>query len=624
MFEFCRIDLTQSPFQPQNRALVRDEVELQVYPGKNIFACFRPQDGDAEPLPIPNCKERWRWIVDPNDNRRWWFLAANDPQNGRLVSELDRSVGVVETKWSNGSSLKLRVECATLPENAVQATLKDFVGDLVYIIISKNNPLEHSLQSDGPGTLRLSPEDRQRFSDLVALLEALLKDPSTKLMVDRAPMASHKLKPTPSNLRCRLRRPDASVLWGERITEHLDTGENRFMHATAIRCLRIISAAIDIETQSESSSDTDDKSIQELKDLRNKFAHLIRIFRERKIGSDRKHFNRIVMQGNRRYAKVYSLQKDIFANMVQWSEIGDLLAQTRKFRITHLSQIYERWCLIKIIRTLIYTYRFRPVGNWIDGFIRDVMQDKHNVDVRLHHPDYGYDIIVSYEHELDPSPFDGKIYRPDFVIQLDGIDAPKLVLDAKFRTRLGKIGVEELHEELYSKKNYAEDQENLVFIIQPANPKAYYYDCLNWTGGGIYALAGQEPVVGRRDHFRLALLQWFQSIEYRYRIDGNFRAEHPNPSQFKICPNCGASGKHLNEFSTSSATTKMTCSECNQIRLWTHCFSCHQRPLIKNPGLNYFKTNGSECNVVCPNCHQSFEGSSRRIKRVFPDDDVCF
>lgn len=628
MFEFCRIDISQNPCKLTDRTQLRDEVELQIY-SKYSFACFRSTTDDAEPLPIPNCKENWHCIIDPIDDRKWWFLATHHPKTNRLITELYRSVGVVETKWSNGAILKIRVECADLPDNAVQATLDEFIDDLIAIIISKNNPLEYSIKSEGRGNLKLHKQDCAHFWELASLLEKLLKEPSTKLVVDNSPMATHKLKPTPNNLRRRLRRPDASVLWGEHITEHLDTGENRFMHATAIRALQIINAAIKIEIISEDSSES---YLSSLHELRKKFTSVIRLFKNKHIGSNRRHYNRVIMQRNRRYAKIYNLQKDLFTNMVEWSEIGELLAQTRKIRVTHLAQIYERWCLLKIIRTLIDCYHFIPKENWLDVFVRDIMRDKHNIDVRLHHENYGYDIILSYEHELDPNPLDDKVYRPDFVIQLDGIDYPKLVLDAKLRTRLGRERAGELHHCLHTEKNYSENDRNLVFVIQPANPAVTHYDCLNWTGGWIYALAGQGRNIGVRDNIRLAILQWLQYVEYIYTTDTEFIHHHPNQFGFKICPNCGSSGNKLKESQTSMATRKMTCLCCQQIRLWTHCFNCHQRPLIKNPGLNYFKTNGSECNVVCPNCNHSFERSpsqsfgaySPRRAKMFTDDDIPF
>ncbi len=595
MFELCRVEFSDDAIQFKDRTVVEDEAELQAFPERHRFAAFRPMQGDARPLPISRCKETWRPVPDPQDNRLWWFLAApNRSRDGKFDTELYRSVGVLNTRWSDGSSLRVWIECAGLPPNAVPATIRDLTGDLVSIITSRDTPLEYSVEGGGGSRpRRFSEKHLAALAELAHRLETLLAHSGTKLVIENLPLPAHRVKPTPTNLLRRLRRPEANALWAQTVKEHLDTGENRFMHATALRALRIVNAAIEVEQQTPNPEAV---YLNALDGLRRRYTRIIGLFREKRIGTDRTHYNRIVMQRSRRYAAAYSLQKALFAELNVWSEIAEILGETRNIRVSHLSQIYERWCLVKIIRTLMECYRFHPVGDWQKAFVRDVCLDKHNVALRMHHPEYGFDIRLTYEHELERNPLDGKIYRPDFVLELLDTGFPKLVLDAKFRTRLGREGCEELHKALHQGKSYGEGGRNLVFIVHPAGSRAACYDVLHWTGGWVYALAGQGENYSPRDGIRLAILQWLQYVE-------SFDQDNPG---LKLCPNCARGGSFLREERTSAATKKMTCTHCGQIRLWTRCFGCGHKPLIKNPGRNYFRTQGSECNVVCPRCSASF------------------
>ena len=588
MFEIARLKLTENGRQILDRKVVRDEVRLEAFE-THEFAVFRRTQGDVEPLPVEGCKEQWQEVKTEDDDRRWWFLAVKE--KGRLVTELYRSVGIVRTQWGDKTSLTIRVDCSGVPENAVTAMVRDLVDDFIWLIVENRNPLEQSFDDHSRGRLQLSDLLIARLDELTTRLDALLDACKKKLKVRYAVVPAHKAKPTGRNLLRRLRCPDSSAIWGEVVTEDADTGENRFMHATALRALRIIQAAIEIipEQSSEFMSYR-----RELFTLRDHCRRVVNRYRTLGVGTENRHYNRIVMQSNPLYASVYRFQKALFAELAEWNDIADTFEAMRHIRVTHLSQIYERWCLVKIIQTLMSCYRFRPVGSWISDFVKAVVNGRHNVEVRLRHLEYGPDIIVSYEHELDPNPFDGKTYRPDFLVRLADRDYPKLVLDAKFRTVIGKKGCKALHSKLFSDKDYGENGRNLVFIVHPSSSRESYFDVLEWTGGWIYALAGQAG----RDNIRLALLQWLQCIEQR--------------ASLRICPYCGHASHYIEQRATSPATKQSVCGFCKKETLWTRCFNCGFKPLIKNPGLNYFQTAGTQRNIICPRCGASFEPSSRR------------
>ena len=147
--------------------------------------------------------------------------------------------------------------------------------------------------------------------------------------------------------------------------------------------------------------------------------------------------------------------------------------------LVNVANIYEKWCLLQIIKVLNQVYDFEIESGWQRVLIDAVLMKSVNIEIKLHATSRQQSILLTYEKVLDS----GK--RPDFVVDLfskkymedshdfsswviSGEKRSRLVLDAKFR---GEITEEQLHtliSELYETKNYSEGGANQVFIIHPS------------------------------------------------------------------------------------------------------------------------------------------------------------
>lgn len=99
--------------------------------------------------------------------------------------------------------------------------------------------------------------------------------------------------------------------------------------------------------------------------------------------------------------------------------------------LVHISLLYERWCLLQIIKVLI-KLRYLPEMEWKQKLIAQVLDQRHNISIDFENSNLHRKVKLSYEFELPNKT------RPDFVLDVTATYneeksvTKRFVMDAKF------------------------------------------------------------------------------------------------------------------------------------------------------------------------------------------------
>ncbi len=329
---------------------------------------------------------------------------------------------------------------------------------------------------------------------------------------------------------------------------------------------------------------------------------------------------------------VNGLDQSLFDAMLEIDEIG----------LVNISNLYEKWCLIKTIQILKNIYGFVLQEDWQSKLIQSVQNEQYNISLMMKCENNSQSIEITYEKILSS----GK--RPDIVIDLIyniysfSYDlnskthttnviktvTKRLVLDAKFQN-LNQKSHDNLIDQLYNptvendqnkpsylrNKDYSEGGNNQVFII---HPKPRIIDSptspLKW---GRFCDYGQSNKA-RHSYGGIFLspsLNHPQSIDNLQRLIGMFLQQ--NSQKYYVegqilhnmsCISCGNSDDNRLNLSYSQTQGKndiwtLECHKCSQLTIQSVCYNC-KNTIFKN-GLKwaYHRTRAEQVsNVVCPNC----------------------
>tara|TARA_R110001599_G_scaffold337213_3_gene555436 strand:- start:7128 stop:9701 length:2574 start_codon:yes stop_codon:yes gene_type:complete len=320
-----------------------------------------------------------------------------------------------------------------------------------------------------------------------------------------------------------------------------------------------------------------------------------------------------------RVTTLNGLDESVLNSLMVVDEIG----------LVNVASLYEKWCLIQIIKVLHQIYNFDIADGWERLLIKAVLENSYDVEINLNSSGRQQSIVLTYEKFLES----GK--RPDFVIDLisknyveptkekpqwvfEGERQNRLVLDAKFRGDISEQHLSRLVDELCYDKNYSEDKNNQVFVIHPSpNIIEDRTSPLIW---GVQCDYGQS---NEKDHklgsvFVSPSLTYSQSIENLQRLIGLFlqsnteilydKSTHALSWHNTACISCG--NGNINSIDMQYRPTaggnerwEITCRVCSLITVKTVCASC-KKTLFKNgPKWTYHRTMAEQTsNVVCPNC----------------------
>lgn len=360
--------------------------------------------------------------------------------------------------------------------------------------------------------------------------------------------------------------------------------------------------------------------------------------------------NSMTFVQNPSYQAVHSGYKSL-QNLTNLTD-EDLLLSLEKIDeigLINMPILYERWCLLQIIKVLIQKYHYVPEDDWKRKLVKIVSMGRHGQKEGLgfNNSEVKRNIKLMYEFTLE----NGKV--PDFVMDVnferkDGSKhAKRFVMDAKFYSEdmlknsdsKNYRGISDVVNELYHGKNYSENGENAVFIIHPVknaiaetervSPQSWAVnsflgelEMFAWDKplrkkhyhkyGAIYA----SPVVDYLDEFQRLLGMFLQ-----FGIENNqFQRNSDDVESVNFCVACGSHNlteikkKNHDKYIYHDGVTPLKsngnsksiwykCNDCEHFATYNHCNECGTR-LIKNGAYwSYHSQMPMEpLNIKCPAC----------------------
>jgi len=339
--------------------------------------------------------------------------------------------------------------------------------------------------------------------------------------------------------------------------------------------------------------------------------------------------NSMTFVQNPDYQAVHSGYKKIreFTNLTD----EDLLLSLEKVEeigLINMPILYERWCLLQIIKVLIQNYHYQPKNDWKRKLLKIVSSNRQNEDLSLNNVELKRSIQLKYEPVLD----NGR--TPDFVMDVNFTRkngerlTKRFVMDAKFYSndvlkRNG--GISGVISNLYHDKDYSEGGSNTVFILHPA--KEAIEDKVSPQYWGEFSYFGELEMFewdkAKRSKFhqygaicanpvlRLRYLDEFQrmiGMFLQYGIEDNEQSGlSDDVESINFCIACGS--HDLSYIPPSTDNTKSAwykCNNCNHFTVYNHC-KCGTR-LVKNGDYwSYHSQKPMEpLNIKCPACESLF------------------
>lgn len=319
------------------------------------------------------------------------------------------------------------------------------------------------------------------------------------------------------------------------------------------------------------------------------------------------------------YKKIRELtnltDEDLLLSLEKVEEIG----------LVNMPLLYERWCLLQIIKVLVQNYRYQSDGEWKRSLLHIVLARKHSKPLHFNNKQLKRKVQLRYEPLLD----NGR--TPDFVMDVDyetkdGITKHKrLVIDAKFYSyEIIKMhgGIAGIVHNLYHKKDYSEGGANTVFILHPAKDaideivspqewgKISYLGELSMFDWDKmprhlyhqYGAVCANPVLKLR---YLDEIQRMLGMFLQYGIEDNALSGRPDDVEsINFCISCGS--HELTKKITTTSNSRSAwyeCDTCKHFTVYNHCHSCNTR-LIKNGDYwSYHSQMAMEpLNIKCPSC----------------------
>ena len=329
---------------------------------------------------------------------------------------------------------------------------------------------------------------------------------------------------------------------------------------------------------------------------------------------------------NPHYAKAKASYKNFKDNSGVTDSFLDEMLKIDEIGLVNVANLYERWCLLQIIKVLSQTYRFKLEIEWKSKLLRALSPNNYDIELNMECEERQQRIILTYEKQLENGN------RPDFVIDFfcpkyvkpqnsnslwttRGEEKYRLVLDAKFRGEETEDTLSKIVDDLRINKDYSEGDSNPVFIIHPVrkainNPTSP----LQW---GEYCNYGQTNAHKYGAIFLSPSIDSYQSAEHLQRLLGLFLQSKgvilSNPwCTYNVAwhnMSCIGCGQPMVEMYSPTKSGKprweLTCSACSLLTIKTVCRKC-SKPLFKN-GLKwtYHRTRATQTsNVVCPSCEE--------------------
>ncbi|MCK0507277.1 hypothetical protein [Aromatoleum anaerobium] len=307
------------------------------------------------------------------------------------------------------------------------------------------------------------------------------------------------------------------------------------------------------------------------------------------------------------------------------------LEEISSIGILHASDIYEKWCLLKIFMLLTHDFKFEPECGWEEKLVAASLARTSNARFEFSRDDLEMKVVLTCQADMPTGR------RPDFVLEVisSGKERSRrfdqksgrlggIVMDAKFRSTWKNGGLRSMLDELVLAKGYDKAVESgRVFILQPCestvhpatSPLEWGAHCdygstqshrQGWIQTGV-ASSGAHAT----QHLRRLLTIVFQNA---FTVPQEGRDDYGNITwtSHSFCFGCGE--RHVSsavqaKYTKSGAPSwLLDCKHCGVRTERTHCYNC-AAPLFKNGTMwTYHNTVADQVtNVICPGCGSYFD-----------------
>ncbi|QBG34790.1 nuclease domain-containing protein [Litorilituus sediminis] len=353
---------------------------------------------------------------------------------------------------------------------------------------------------------------------------------------------------------------------------------------------------------------------------------------------------------NPNYHGVHKLYKEIQTLSGIDENLFKGLEEAEDIGILNTSLIYERWCLLQIIKVLIDKFRFVPEQQWKKKLLAQIINAEpskvRNVQIKFENSNTYRQISLWYEKELPLNEGQNTPRRADYVIDVHSyftVQHPKnkrMVLDAKFYENINAMGgISEVVNNLYNFKNYSELGNNQVFILHPslgAVPEiktsqgwaennylgeTRLFDWDEHYPNHRYGALLLSPIQSKGnylDSLQMSLGMFLQyGVEDNYLSIENFNewviqqpgihSNHginPMPKEKLFCVVCGST-EHEYQVKPTPRGIKWICHciDCKHQTFINYCGSCGNRIFKHGKSWSYHATQSMQpYNIKCPSC----------------------
>ena len=341
-------------------------------------------------------------------------------------------------------------------------------------------------------------------------------------------------------------------------------------------------------------------------------------FQKKSIGLRQTFPNSMAFVQNPDYSMSRASFRQIIAIPGVDSRLLDSMMVIEKIGLVNVANLYEKWCLLKILKVLTDIYGFAISDDWKARLIEGIEFKKYDLEFDLYCSHRKMKVKFTYEKWLKS----GK--RPDFVLDFTAYDfstnkyrePTRLVLDAKFRDRLDDKSLSELIKDMYAEKNYSEDGKNQVFILHPS-PKSIRERTspLEWGSGSDYGQTSEHKFGGiylapsldgrsSQDNLQRLIGMVLQG-HTSYSVDENQQNHIEHNFTCIGCGNNDSESLKVRISTTEGGNGRrvLECAACKLRTVETVCAGC-KLPLYKNGYYwTYHRTRAEQLsNIVCPSC----------------------
>jgi pyrethroid hydrolase len=311
------------------------------------------------------------------------------------------------------------------------------------------------------------------------------------------------------------------------------------------------------------------------------------------------------------------------------------LEKVEEIGLVNMPLLYERWCLLQIIKVLVQVFKYRTSSDWkcklleiisTRGRKQGVESSSDDADIEFFNDDVGRKIFLKYEPVLVNNR------RPDFVMDVIAQSKEqgkqlrrRFVMDAKYYSTEvfeGLGGISNVVKDLYLRKNYSEDNKNFVFILHPA--QGTIIDKVSPQSWADNSYLGELKLFDwdsdlRKNHYhqygsvcispvlRLGYLDELQRLIgmfLQYGIENYDKSSRSDDvSSFNFCLACGSHKLKIINGASNFKASRYMCEDCGHFTSYNHCNKCGTK-LIKNGEYWSYHSHMpiEPFNIKCPAC----------------------